>query len=196
MDKPRGKVRSSQGINVTMLYAEGENGEAVNGHVASEMRKYARSIWVHIANTYGAPPKWGDAGVKISQIYRQHMYSKFPILRFCELDWKVDLIATDNYPSWYSWWAKKPTGGKMDAKIEEKAVALSLTEDPPPKRAHELSSEPLPKRIKVANETGTPMDLDVVANGELPSTQLSPDLGAQFPVCTWIWYAHSYATNW
>jgi hypothetical protein len=102
-DKPHSKVRSSQGINVTMRYVEDEKGEAVNGHVATDIRRYARSIWVHIANTCGAPPKWGEAGVKVSQLYRQHMCSKFLILQFCELDWKVDLIATDNYPSWYSW---------------------------------------------------------------------------------------------
>jgi hypothetical protein len=181
-DKPRGKVRSSQGINVTMRYVEGENGEAVDGHVATEIRRYARSVWVHIANSYGAPPKWGDACVKVSQFYRQHMCSKFPILQFCELDWKVDLIATDNYPSWYSWWVKKSMGGKMDPKVEEKA-ALGLTEDTPPKRGHDSSSEPLPKRMKVADEMG----MDVVTNG---------DVEFQFQVCSWIFYDHSYTTNW
>lgn len=178
-DKPRGKVRSSQGINVTMRYVEDENGEAINGHVATEIRRYARSIWVHIANTDGAPAKWGDAGVKISQIYRQHMYSKFPILQFCELDWKVDHIATDNYPSWYGWWAKKSTG-RMEPKIEENAAIL--TEDIPPKRARDSSEERLTKRMKVADEMG----MDVVENGELPSTHLSPDVEFQFQVCSWI----------
>jgi hypothetical protein len=188
--KPRGKVRSSQGINVTMCYVEDENGDVIDGHVATEIRRYARSIWVHISNNYGAPPKWGDADVKVSQTYRRLMYSRFSMLRLCELDWKVDLIATDNYPSWYSWYAKKPTGGKTHAKTEEKA-ALCLTEDTP-KRAHDSSSDPAFKRIKVADEIG----MDVVTDGELSSTQLSPDLGFQFQVCTWICYAHSYATNW
>ena len=189
-DRPRGKVRSSQGINVTMQYVEGENGEPVDGHVATEIRRYARSIWVHIANTYGAPQKWGDAGVKVSQIYRQHMCTRFPILQFCELDWKADLIATDNYPSWYSWWVKK---GKMDIKTEEKA-ALDATEDTPPKRAHDPLSEPIPKRMKVADET----EMDVVTNGELPTAhwQLSQDVDFQFQVCSWIFYTYSYTTNW
>lgn len=178
-DKPRGKVRSSQGINVTMQYVEGENGEAVNGHVATEIRRYARSIWVHIANTNGAPPKWRDAGVKVSQIYRQHMYSKFPILQFCELDWKVDQIATDNYPSWYSWWVKKSTG-RMEPKIEEKAA--SPTEDIQHKRAHDSSEGILTKRRKLADEMG----MDAVENGDLPSTHQSPDVEFQFQVCSWI----------
>jgi hypothetical protein len=178
IDKPRGKARSSQGINVMMLYVEEENGEIVNGHVASEIRKYARSVWVHIAKTCGAPAKWGDAGVKISQAYREHMYSRFPFLQFCELDWKVDLIATDNYPSWYSWFAKKL---KTDTKTEQDEVVLTIAgaDDVPLKRARDSSSEPLPKRTKVTEEIG----MDVVAKGELPSAQPSQDMGFQFQVC-------------
>ena len=91
-DKPHGKVRSSQGINVTMRYVEGENGEAVDEHVATEIQQYAWSIWVHIVNTNRAPPKWGDVGVKIPQIYCQHMYSKFLILQFWKLDWKLTIL--------------------------------------------------------------------------------------------------------
>jgi hypothetical protein len=34
------------------------------------------------------------------------MYSRFPILELCELNWKVDLITTDTYPAWYGWWSK------------------------------------------------------------------------------------------
>jgi hypothetical protein len=163
-----------------MLYAEDENGEAVDGHVASEIRKSARSVWVHIANTYGAPAKWGDAGVKVAEVYRHHMYSRFPILRFCELDWKVDLIATDNYPSWYSWFAKRSTGGKTEAKTEAHEASLSIAEDTPPKRPHDSSSEPLPKRSKMTEEVET----DVVTKGELPRAQPSEDTGFQFQVRT------------
>jgi hypothetical protein len=150
-----------------MLYVEDKNGEVVDGHVASEIRKYARSVWVHIANTYGAPPKWGDAGVKIAQVYREHMYSRFSILQFCELDWKVDLIATDNYPSWYSWFIKK---SKTDTKTEQDEVMLTIAEVAPPKRAHDSSSEPLPKRTKVTEGVGT-------------DAQPSQDMGFQFQVC-------------
>jgi hypothetical protein len=58
-----------------MRYVEDEMGNAINGYIASDMRKFACSIWVHIASSSGAPPKWGDAGVKIAQYYRQEMYN-------------------------------------------------------------------------------------------------------------------------
>lgn len=110
-ENTRGKVRASQGINVAMGYVEKEDGEAVDGHVASDMRKCARSIWVHIATVSetGPPAKWGEAGIKFNEMYRKQMYERFPMLRLCESDWKVDQIATDNYPSWYSVWRKKNT---------------------------------------------------------------------------------------
>jgi hypothetical protein len=151
-----------------MLYVEDKNGKVVDGHIASEIRKYARSVWVHIAKVYGAPPKWSDAGVKIAQVYREHMYSRFPFLQFCELDWKVDLIATDNYPSWYSYYIKK---SNTDTKAEQVEVVLStIAEDSLPKRAHDSSSEPLPKRTKVTEKVGV-------------DAQPNQDITFQFQVC-------------
>ncbi|KAF8230703.1 hypothetical protein L208DRAFT_1280553, partial [Tricholoma matsutake] len=132
IDKQHRKARSSQGINVMMVYTEDENSKVVDGHVASEIQTYAQSVWVHMANIYGAPRapmKWGDASVKIAQVYRKHMYSWFPILQFCELNWKVDHISTDSYPSWYSWFVKRP---KTDAKTDQEEVVLTIAEDPPP----------------------------------------------------------------
>jgi hypothetical protein len=164
-----------------MLYVEDENGVVVDGAVASDIRKSARSTWVHIANTYGAPPKWGDAGIKIAQVYREQMYSRFPMLQLCELDWKVDLIATDNYPSWYTHFVKKfktYTKTEQDeAGVGVDEVALTVANDAPLKRGHDSSSEPLPKRTKVTEEVWT----DVAAKGELPSAQPTQDMG--FQVC-------------
>jgi hypothetical protein len=157
-----------------MLYVEDKNGKVVDGHIASEIRKYARSVWVHIAKVYGAPPKWSDAGVKIAQVYHEHMYSRFLFLQLCELDWKVDLIATDNYPLWHSYYIKKL---KTDTKAEQVEVALStIAEDSPPKHAHgsshahDLSSEPLPKRTKVIEKVGI-------------DAQPNQDITFQFQVC-------------
>lgn len=92
-----------------------------------QIRTNNRSGWD--LEALGAPMKWGDASVKIAQVYRKHMYSWFPILQFCELNWKVDHISTDSYPSWYSWFVKRP---KTDAKTDQEEVVLTIAEDPPP----------------------------------------------------------------
>lgn len=59
----RGKARASQGINVAMRYVENESGSIVNGYRATEMRRHARLIWVHMANNGGVPLSWGKADV-------------------------------------------------------------------------------------------------------------------------------------
>jgi hypothetical protein len=85
-----------------MRYIEDKNGQMINGHRASAMRKLARSIWAALANARKAPAKWSQADIVVAQSYRREMRQHFPELQLCENDWKVDLIASDNYPSWYS----------------------------------------------------------------------------------------------
>ncbi|KAF8806943.1 hypothetical protein BYT27DRAFT_7016903, partial [Phlegmacium glaucopus] len=87
-------------------YMDPINGTVVDGHKATEMRRYARLIWVHMANKGGLPLSWGKAGVKLSQVYCREMRQRFPELALYDLDWKADQIATDNYPSWYKNWSE------------------------------------------------------------------------------------------
>lgn len=182
-NKPRGKVRASQGINVSMRYVEDELGNIVDGFVASEMRKFARSIWVHIAGSSGAPSKWGDAGVKVAQYYRQEMCARFPILRLCELDWKVDQIATDNYPSWYTTWSRKMEEKRANIKEEPDVQVLPTPGSTlPPKRLHDTSSNSAPKRMKIHNEESIRDEVDLSAE-ETTKGNASGDLGFKVKNC-------------
>ena len=97
----RGKARASQGINVTMRYIEDENGTVIDGHRATEVRRYARLIWVHMANNGGLPLSWG----------------------------KADQIATDNYPSWYKNWSE--TSQKALVKHEQGDSSAALNQKRP-----------------------------------------------------------------
>jgi hypothetical protein len=188
-ENTRGKVRASQGINVAMGYVEKEDGEAVDGHVASDMRKCARSIWVHIATVSetGPPAKWGEAGIKFNEMYRKQMYERFPMLQLCESDWKVDQIATDNYPSWYSVWRKKHHAATI--KEEQDSV-------PPDsnmfKRPHDSTMPPETdsKRRKVKNAKENTEELEQAPNAnEIPNssiTGIDSRLGPNFSV----WNSH------
>lgn len=83
-----------------MRYIENEDGTVIDGFRAGEIRKFARSIWIHLANSGKAPRTWGKADIKSAQHYHQEMIRRFPELRLCAFDWKADQIATDNYPNW------------------------------------------------------------------------------------------------
>jgi hypothetical protein len=96
------KGRGPMGVNVTLRYVEDEQGVVVDGFRASEMRKFARSIWNQLARAGKAPRSWGKAELDVAAHYRREMHRRFPELGLCEYDWKADQLATDNYPNWIS----------------------------------------------------------------------------------------------
>jgi hypothetical protein len=101
-DVVRGTTAVSQGENISTLYIEDENGRSVDGHRLTEIRKLARKVWNKFADIGQAPPTWGKANVNFTTEYRREMRHHFPELRLCENDWKAELLATENYPSWYN----------------------------------------------------------------------------------------------
>jgi hypothetical protein len=97
-----GKARASQGENVTLRFVEDVNGNVIDGFRATAIRKFSREIWSGLVNIGKAPKTWGRVDAKVAAEYRTEMCRKFPELRLCEGNWKADLIATLNYPSWYN----------------------------------------------------------------------------------------------
>ena len=97
-----GKARASLGENVTLRFVEDENGNIIDGFRATAIRKFGREIWTGLGNIGKAPKTWGKVDAKVAAEYRTEMGRKFPELRLCEGNWKADLIATLNYPSWYN----------------------------------------------------------------------------------------------
>jgi hypothetical protein len=99
-ERARGKSRSAKGMNVKERFIEDENGQTIDGHRARDIRAHARSIWIALASCNRSPPTWGKADLETIRSYRHEMTAKFPELRLCDNDWKADLVATINYPSW------------------------------------------------------------------------------------------------
>jgi hypothetical protein len=122
------------------------------------------------------------------------MYQRFPMLQLCESDWKVDQIATDNYPSWYSSWRKKSPGATI--KTEQDSVPLDshiLAKRP----YGSTSAEPDPKKRKVkpANENGHELerkhDQAALITNECPNSSISrveSHLRSNLPVWNYVYY--------
>jgi hypothetical protein len=72
------------------------------------------------------------------------MGSRFPELRYCNLEWKSDQIATDNYPSWYTNWLPKSDTQNLK---NEKDDVLSLQT----KRSRKASEKFAAKRVKLGD---------------------------------------------
>ena len=105
-----------------MKYIEHEDGTVIDGFRAAEIHRYARSLWVQMALDDKLPATWSDADTTSLATYNESMAQRFKELRFCATDWKANLIATDNYPSWrHNWLKKKTKEGKRpaDSHVEE-----------------------------------------------------------------------------
>lgn len=123
----RGKRRAAQGINVTMKYVELEDGTIVDGFRAAEIRRYARSLWVQLALDDKLPATWSDADATSLNYYSESMAQRFLEMRLCASDWKANLVATDNYPSWrHNWLKKKNKEGKRpsDSHVENDSAPV------------------------------------------------------------------------
>jgi hypothetical protein len=96
------KGRAPSGLNVSLRYVEDEHGVVIDGFRASDMRKFARSIWNQLHGAGKAPRSWGKADLDVAAHYRHEMRRHFPELGLCEFDWKAEQLATDNYPNWAS----------------------------------------------------------------------------------------------
>jgi hypothetical protein len=138
-----GKTRAAQGENVSMKFVEDENGNVIDGHRASSIRKLARSLWAGLSKAGKAPKSWGKVDAQTSSQFQIEMCRKFPELRLCEGNWKVDFIATMNYPSWSSNQAKEK---------EENRKRASAGPLPEPKRPKPLAVP------SIAHQAQTPAD--------------------------------------
>ena len=143
-DKTRGKSRAAQGVNVTMRFAEIADGTVVDGHIAGNIRRCARSTWVHLANKGEAPQKWRSASMLVIRSYHDEMYRRFPFLQYCDDDWKAEQIAMDNYPSWYSSWCKKSSKAESGANIKDEPELLVST-----KRPNDATLDTETKKMKI-----------------------------------------------
>ena len=119
----RGKGRASQGENVKMRYIKHENGDIIDGWRGTDIRRYARSIFVGFALEGKLFPSWvkGADAATHTNYYRQ-MVARFPKVGLCELDWKSEQIASEIYSQWRTHWMNKNEMEKTKGKTSSKRL--------------------------------------------------------------------------
>ena len=150
-----------------MRFAELEDGTIVDGHAAGNIRRCARSAWVHLANKGEAPSKWRSASAVVIRSYHDEMYRRFPFLQYCDNDWKAEQIAIDNYPSWYNSWCKKTNTARSSVNNikDEREEPLVST-----KRPNDTALDTETKRIKVAPQAAS---VTIQVDGAVGSSDLN-----------------------
>jgi len=155
------KGRAPSGLNVSLRYVEDVHGVIVDGFRASEMRKFARSIWNQLQGAGKAPRSWGKADLEVAAHYRREMRRRFPELGLCEFDWKSEQLATDNYPNWAS-------NNLQGVKIESSDPSLMHS-----KRRRD-SVDRSSKKAKTETLSPTPIDIDSAPSSNLNAVSNMP----------------------
>jgi hypothetical protein len=148
----RGKGRASQGQNVNMRYLQHETGDVIDGWRATDIRRYARSIFIGFALEGKVFQSWVegvDAASRIS--YYRDMVARFPEVGLCELDWKSELIASDIYSQWRGNWINKQEA--------EKTKGKSLPKQP-------VEERPSHKKMKISKSRSESVTLPVGSSAE------------------------------
>jgi hypothetical protein len=172
-----GKARAAQGENVSMKFVEDENGNVIDGYRASSIRKFARSLWAGLSKAGKAPKSWGKVDAQTSSHFQIEMGRKFTELRLCEGNWKVDLIATMNYPSWFSNQAKEreenrkraSAGPLPDPKRPKPASSIALQVQMPTDHPTDNGPLPVPAAPATVERPATTMEIRPVPKVRLAS---------------------------
>lgn len=113
-----------------MRYIQHESGEVIDGWRASEIRRYARSIFVGFALEGKIFQSWVegvDAASRTS--YYREMVARFQELGLCELDWKCEQIASEIYSQWRSNWVNKRDVERTKGKSLPKRLVEESSDD-------------------------------------------------------------------
>ena len=147
----RGKGRASQGQNVKMRYIQHENGEVIDGWRASDIRRFARSIFVGFAMQGKVFHSWVEGVDAVSRTsYYRDMVARFPEVGLCELDWKAEQVASEIYSQWRSNWINKQEAEKNKSanstkrSVDENSKDLSRKKMKPSKSRSESVLPDLP----------------------------------------------------
>jgi hypothetical protein len=86
--------------NKTLAYITDTEGVGVSGYQAHAIQDHARLVCMAIATTGCAPPTWSQEPITSIQYYHWEMCNTHPNLTLCEGDWKVHMLAINEYPCW------------------------------------------------------------------------------------------------
>ena len=80
-----------------------ESGESVASSRIDEIGDAATLAWNELHHFRLAPTTWAKKIDRANEYFSNTMRIKFPELRLCQGDWKLQEFATERYPAWCRW---------------------------------------------------------------------------------------------
>ncbi|KAF8583562.1 hypothetical protein K439DRAFT_1617365 [Ramaria rubella] len=94
------KHKDTTAPSPSLAFVTDARGTPVSQHTAMEMRACCCSIWIHLATKGLVPTTWSNTALDAIDYHHQEMLVKYLDLGLADYHWKVDRIATQNYPAW------------------------------------------------------------------------------------------------
>ena len=166
-----------------MKYVETRDRNPISGHLASEIRRHARAIFVGLAQEGHLFNSWTEADHNSLKVYYNEMAERFEELRLCANDWKAEMIALDIYRTWRDQWQKRMKKAGENVKNEKSEDCDnshdSDNEGSESVKKHNIDCVPpenrASKKIKSGNSTTEPvatfLGYDIPAAGGLHMPQ-------------------------
>ena len=88
-----------------------ESGESVPSSRIDEMGDAAKLAWNELHHFRLAPTTWAKKIDRANEYFSNTMRTKFPELRLCQGDWKLQEFATERYPAWCRYSRDGKSGG-------------------------------------------------------------------------------------
>ena len=98
VNSAEGLTKKESAASVTFL--EDENGVTHTREVIKSLRKELKTVFRDLAIKGLAPKSWGKASASAKNIVRDHMERNWPLLRLAENGWKLEHLASLDYPGW------------------------------------------------------------------------------------------------
>lgn len=87
-------------INEGLRYLEHSDGRPFLPSEISQLSGFSRSLWFGLKGKCLAPQRWGHASSDVLSEYYTKVSHQLPELSLCDNNWKLQLYATQTYPSW------------------------------------------------------------------------------------------------
>ncbi|KAF4581742.1 hypothetical protein EYR40_002758 [Pleurotus pulmonarius] len=126
-----------------LWFIETADGEPIKEELAKAIRRDCRMFWNGMNNV---PARWGRADLKTHSEFCKVMSGKYPELTYCEGSWKLDQIASMDYPSWHNNYVANRV--KTEPRPDDTTLKRSASPTTTFAKRHCTSPPPIPSSLK------------------------------------------------
>ncbi|KIJ53710.1 hypothetical protein M422DRAFT_241955 [Sphaerobolus stellatus SS14] len=158
-----------------LRFMQYKDGKEVDRDDIGHLRRDMRICWKEMQKAKMAPPKWSVLCKTAQTYFRNTLYTDYPFLMLCKNHWKLDALATLDYPSYIAPFKDAILAESVNVKREEVDADVGMERD------SDSDSDIADKKIKPSLKRPA-NDSERLVSGRLPKRQKVKHLANDTPV--------------